>query len=206
MRSRSRKEVKIMLASVMGHARRNLVAYVALLFALGGTSYAAATTLLPPNSVGSRQVINHSLLKKDFKSGQLPRGRQGPQGDIGETGDPGPPGIATVGAAAGPAGAMCANGGGTCQVASSTATCPNGSVVVGGGWGASSTDIVVPFAQRTGGTAYGVIGINYSGGSETITAQAICAVGPGVSSAGATQASGASFDKALAHARDQTGR
>jgi hypothetical protein len=96
--------------------------------------------------------------------------------------------------------------GGTCQVASSTAICPNGSVVVGGRWVASSTDIVVPFAQRTGGTAYGVIGINYSGGSETITAQAICAVGPGVRSAGATQASGASFEKALAHARDQTGR
>jgi hypothetical protein len=101
---------------------------------------------------------------------------------------------------------MCANGGGACQVAGSTATCPAGSVVVGGGWVTGSTDIVVPFAQRTGGTTYGVIAINYSGGSETITAQAICAVGPGVSAAGATQAGGASFEKALAHARSQTGR
>ena len=32
-----------MMASFMGHVRRNLVAYVALLFALSGTSYAAAT-------------------------------------------------------------------------------------------------------------------------------------------------------------------
>jgi hypothetical protein len=101
---------------------------------------------------------------------------------------------------------MCANGGGPCQVASSTATCSNESVVIGGGWGASSTDVVVPFAQRTGGTTYGVIGINYSGGSgsETITAQAICASGPGVSVVGATQAGGASFES-LAHARDRTG-
>ena len=194
-----------MLASVMGHARRNLVAYVALLFALSGTSYAAAN-MLPANSVGSRQVINHSLLKKDFKSGQLPRGPRGPQGDIGDTGDPGPPGVTTVGTAAGAAGAMCANGGGACQVGSSTASCPAGSVVVGGGWVTSSTDLVVSFAQRTGGTTYGVIGINYTATPETVTAQAICAVGPGVSAAAATRLDSASFEKALAHARSQTGR
>jgi hypothetical protein len=69
-----------MWVSTARHLRHNLVAYVALLFALGGTSYAAATTLLPPNSVGTRQVINGSLLKKDFKAGQLPRGARGPRG------------------------------------------------------------------------------------------------------------------------------
>jgi hypothetical protein len=47
-----------MFGSVSHHLRRNLVAYLALLFALTGTSYAAATTLLPANSVGTRQVIN----------------------------------------------------------------------------------------------------------------------------------------------------
>jgi hypothetical protein len=72
-----------MLTSLRGHIRHNLVAYVALLFALSGSSYAAATKLLPPNSVGTRQVINHSLLKKDFKPGQLPRGPQGPTGPQG---------------------------------------------------------------------------------------------------------------------------
>ena len=54
-----------MLSSASRHLRRNLVAYVALLFALSGTSYAAATTLLPANSVSTRQVINGSLLKND---------------------------------------------------------------------------------------------------------------------------------------------
>jgi hypothetical protein len=196
-----------MVASVSRHLRRNLVAYLALLFALSGTSYAAATKLLPANSVGSRQVINGSLLKKDFKSGQLPRGRRGPAGDPGDPGDPGPAGIATVGSAAGPAGAMCAFPGGACQVGSSTATCPAGSVVVGGGWTSDSPDVVVPFAARTGGTTYGVIGVNFDSSSgRSITAQAICAVGPGVSAAANTQVGGASFEKALSDARGRMGR
>src|SRR6266516_2083260 len=95
MRRRAREEVRTMLASVIRHARRNLVAYVALLFALSGTSYAAATKLLPPNSVGTKQVINGSLLKKDFKAGQLPRGARGPRGFAGAAGAQGvqgPPG------------------------------------------------------------------------------------------------------------------
>ena len=193
-----------MLSSASRHLRRNLVAYLALLFALSGTSYAAATTLLPSNSVGTRQVINGSLLKKDFKSGQLPRGRQG---DPGDRGDPGPPGIATVGSVNGPAGPMCGNGGGACQVGSSTATCPTGSVVVGGGWTSDSVTVTVPFAARTGGTTYGVIGISYDPADRSITAQAICAVGPGVQSAAVTtQAGRASFEKALASAKNQAGR
>jgi len=193
-----------MLASVTRHLRRNLVAYLALLFALSGTSYAAAAALLPANSVGTRQVINHSLLKQDFKSGQLPRG---PQGDPGDQGDPGPAGIATVGSAGGPAGSMCPDGGGACQVASSTATCPTGSVVVGGGWTSDSTTVAVPFAARTGGTTFGVIGINFDSAGRSITAQAICAVGPGVQSAAATTRAGsASFEKALATAKNETAR
>ena len=192
-----------MLSSASRHLRRNLVAYLALLVALSGTSYAAATTLLPSNSVGTRQVINGSLLKKDFKSGQLPRGRQG---DPGDPGDPGPPGIATVGSVSGPAGPMCMQSGGACQVGSSTATCPAGSVVVGGGWTSDSVTVTVPFAARTGGTTYGVIGINYDPADRSITAQAICAVGPGVSTAAATQAGSASFERSLAHAKNQAGR
>jgi hypothetical protein len=76
------------------HLRRHAVAYVALFFALSGASYAAATTLLPANSVGTRQVINHSLLKKDFKAEQLPRGLRGPRGPRGLTGARGPAGAA----------------------------------------------------------------------------------------------------------------
>jgi hypothetical protein len=46
------------------------VACVALLVALGGISYAAVR--LPANSVGSRQVINHSLRRIDVMPGRLP--------------------------------------------------------------------------------------------------------------------------------------
>ena len=83
------------------HLRRNLVAYLALLVALSGTSYAAATTLVPANSVGSPQIINHSIKKVDLGTA-LPRGqrgRQGPQGlegAQGPTGPQGPPGLASA--------------------------------------------------------------------------------------------------------------
>lgn len=47
-----------------------VVASIALLVALGGTS-AAAVALVPRNSVGSNQVIDGSLKAKDFKAGQV---------------------------------------------------------------------------------------------------------------------------------------
>jgi hypothetical protein len=94
-----------------------VVAFIALLVALGGTSYAIQA--LPSNSVGSKQLKNNavtskklkngavtskklkngavnsdkvkngSLLSADFKSGQLPAGPQGAQGPKGETGQTG---------------------------------------------------------------------------------------------------------------------
>jgi hypothetical protein len=48
------------------------VACIALAVALSGTAY--AVTRLPANSVGTKQVINHSLQGVDFKRGTLLRG------------------------------------------------------------------------------------------------------------------------------------
>ena len=86
-----------------------VIACLALAIALGGSAF-AATTLVPRNSVGSAQVINGSLLKKDFKRGQLQRGPQGPQGGQGPQGPEGPIGklaptarIALTAAMVGPA-------------------------------------------------------------------------------------------------------
>jgi hypothetical protein len=80
-----------------------VVASVALLVALGGTSIAAVTAL-PINSVGTAQlkgnavvsskVKNRSLVAADFKAGSLPRGQRGPQGAPGSPGPPGPAGPA----------------------------------------------------------------------------------------------------------------
>jgi hypothetical protein len=107
-----------------------VVACIALIVALGGTSYAIQA--LPQSSVGSKQLKNNavtskkikngvvnsnkvkngSLLSADFKAGQLPAGAQGPRGLTGERGpqgergerglqgEVGPPGPAT-GAAGG---------------------------------------------------------------------------------------------------------
>jgi hypothetical protein len=86
-----------------------VVACIALLVALAGTSVAAVKIVVPrnsvgplqlqPNSVTSAKVRNGSLLKVDFKSGQLPRGPVGPRGAPGPVGPTGPAGPA------GPAGA-----------------------------------------------------------------------------------------------------
>src|SRR5205823_1364215 len=82
---------EIEVRQVLLHLRRHLVGYLALFVALGGTSY-AGTSLLPRNSVGTRQVIDHSLLKVDFRAGQLPRGAAGPPGAAGVPGAQGDPG------------------------------------------------------------------------------------------------------------------
>src|SRR4029079_2153005 len=70
-----------------------VVACFALLVVLGGTGYAAVQAL-PRNSVTSVQVKDHSLLARDFKAGQLPRGKAGPAGPVGPAGPQGPAGPA----------------------------------------------------------------------------------------------------------------
>lgn len=75
-----------------------VVASIALLVALGGTSIAAVNAL-PNNSVGTPQlkgnavisskVKNGSLLSADFKVGQIPPGPAGPAGPQGAAGPAG---------------------------------------------------------------------------------------------------------------------
>jgi hypothetical protein len=81
-----------------------VVASIALIVALGGTSYAALT--LPPRSVtnsdlasgavNSRVIQNHTVKNADLASGVIrqgpagPRGAQGPPGAPGAAGAPGP--------------------------------------------------------------------------------------------------------------------
>jgi hypothetical protein len=68
-----------------------VIACFALLVVLGGTSYAAVQAL-PRNSVTTVQVKDRSLLARDFRAGQLPRGPQGPPGPAGPQGPAGPAG------------------------------------------------------------------------------------------------------------------
>jgi hypothetical protein len=91
-----------------------VIASLALLVALGGTSMAAVTLVIPrasvgllqlkANSVNSSKVINGSLLRKDFRAGQLPQGPRGPRGlggPAGPAGSAGPPGASGPSGAAG---------------------------------------------------------------------------------------------------------
>jgi hypothetical protein len=93
-----------------------VVACIALLVALGGTSIAAVNQLVPRNSVGTAQiqfgavtrakirnnsittakVANRSLVRSDFAPGQLPAGPTGPQGPAGPAGPAGAAGPAGV--------------------------------------------------------------------------------------------------------------
>jgi len=92
-----------------------VVACLALLVALGGTSMAAATQLaknsvgtpqlktaavtnpkIKNNAINSAKVASKSLLRSDFAPGQLPAGPTGPQGPAGPTGAAGAAGPAGV--------------------------------------------------------------------------------------------------------------
>ncbi len=92
-----------------------IVACLALLVSLGGTSVAAVSQLAPnsvgtaqlkngavtnakvrSNAINSAKVQNRSLLRGDFALGQLPAGPTGPQGPAGSAGPAGPAGPAGV--------------------------------------------------------------------------------------------------------------
>jgi hypothetical protein len=92
-----------------------VVACLALLVALGGTSVAAVSQLarnsvgpaqlqfgavtapkIRSNAVNSSKVANRSLLRADFAPGQLPAGPTGPQGPAGPAGPAGAAGPAGV--------------------------------------------------------------------------------------------------------------
>jgi hypothetical protein len=86
----------------------NVMATIAVFLALGGTTYAAArigtsqirngavtNPKLAGGAVTSAKVKDRSLLAKDFRFGQLPRGPRGPQGIAGPRGPQGPAGALT---------------------------------------------------------------------------------------------------------------
>lgn len=83
----------------------NVTATLSLIVALSGTAYAASKidsqdiangqvkrADLGKGAVTTGKVRDGSLLKKDFKAGQLPTGRTGPKGAAGAAGAPGPAG------------------------------------------------------------------------------------------------------------------
>lgn len=183
-----------------------IVACIALLVALGGTGYAAG--ILPAGSVGTQQlkadavvstkVKDGSLLRKDFKAGQLPAGERGPAGAVGPQGPPGSQGPAGP---QGPKGATGQQGpAGISSVAyvssdfgpfpagtqyGGEAVCTNGMHVLGGGVLAESSvpgDQSVNSSFPSDGTGTGTEGTtawsgyvdNASGGALGFSVYAVC--------------------------------
>ena len=147
-----------------------LVAFAALMVALGGTSYAIAQ--LPANSVGTKQlrknavtapkVKDRSLVARDFKRGQLPRGARGPAGPQGAAGAPGATN-ATVRSAA-------ASG-------TATASCIGAERAVGGGGDAPLGFVDGSFPAPQAGTPTGWVAraTDADGAPVNVTAYVICA-------------------------------
>jgi hypothetical protein len=86
-----------------------VVALIALVLALTAPAWSASVKKLitgkqiAKNAITSPKVKDHSLLAKDFKAGQLPKGDtglQGPKGDKGDRGATGAPGPTVTGGAA----------------------------------------------------------------------------------------------------------
>jgi Collagen triple helix repeat (20 copies) len=183
-----------MFGRIAAYFRRHHLALLALFLVLGGTSYATTSSLLPKNSVGTRQVINHSLLRLDFKAGQLPRGPrglQGPPGAQGPQGPAGPQGSAGPRGPAGPQGPAGVSGyarvlGSTVSVAPGTkgfgfATCPAGTNPLGGGVFPTSGNNDLRLVDEAvdieaAGIGWGVDMFDESGTTtETFRVQVICA-------------------------------
>jgi hypothetical protein len=171
-----------------------VVAFIALLAGLGTSAYAQLT--IPRNSVGTPQlkrnavtsskVRNGSLLRRDFRAGQLPRGPQGPQGPpgpVGPAGPTGPRGLTGERGLTGPQGPQGPPGATTVTVYSSTATNTNTATVVcalptqratGGGGTAVFGDLISSRPQQAAGTPTGWIAVS-DDLTDTVTAWVVCA-------------------------------
>jgi hypothetical protein len=177
----------------LAYLRQHHIGLLALFLALSGTAYAAA---LPGNSVGTRQLKNdavtsakvksRSLLRQDFKAGQLPRGRRGATGPRGPAGATGPEGRQGPQGVAGRNGATSATVRNSASVAiaagttqSATAECAAGERAVGGGGVTGSANATLTDSHPTGSptspSGWQASYRNLTATADTISATVVCA-------------------------------
>jgi hypothetical protein len=173
-----------------------IVACIALLVALGGTSYATVGNVprgsvgtpnlkrnavtaakIAPNAVRTAHVLNGTLLVDDFKPGQIPRGPKGDKGDKGDKGEAGAPGLSGYQIVTESNNVV--NAGSN----SKTAVCPGGKRAIGGGGYASTINVANgPFLYHSspsaGGAGWTVAMAVSPPQNWTVTAVAICATVP----------------------------
>ena len=181
-----------------------VVACLALLAALGGTSVAAVNQLarnsvgtpqlrnnavtnpkIRNNAVNSAKVANRSLLRVDFAPGQLPAGPTGPQGPAGPAGAAGPAGPAGVIGAitVRPQTISIADPGPGFGKARVTSQCSGNERAVSGGthWSDDNAayELVTSELQPVQNpqnqvTGFSAVGINNSGQTSSFTVYALC--------------------------------
>jgi hypothetical protein len=162
-----------------------VISTVALIVALGGTSYAAFT--LPKNSVGTKQirksavtgkkiaknavtsvkVKDGSLLAVDFKAGQLPAGPRGPKGNPGPQGPAGISGLQTVSSSPVDLSSNAQNG--------TAANCPAGKEAISGGWDSSGGTFEVRRSEPTASNAGWQVIVDNNSIETSLTVFAVCA-------------------------------
>jgi hypothetical protein len=165
------------------------VALIALLVALGGTSYAAISITgksVRNGSLTGKDVKNRSLLKADFRAGQLPAGPRGALGPQGVPGPQGPQGSPGTPGAAGATNVVVRSGADTSVPATITdfayASCQAGERATGGGGVNANTpgvhlkqsfpDPLFPGSEPTG---WGVSYENTTASAVSIRAYVVCA-------------------------------
>jgi len=170
-----------------------VVACLALLVALGGTSYATVLNVprnsvgtlelkrnavkpskLAPNAVRTTHVLNGSLLAADFKPGQLPTG---PKGDKGDKGEPGPSGVSGHEVITSATVSVPVGNGDYYSGRTVTAQCSGGKRAVGGGYfvGTINSDVVVSHSRPTAAmTGWEVYVYNGTASARNAQAYAIC--------------------------------
>lgn len=160
-----------------------VIAVLALVLACSGGAFAASTLItgkqIKNSSITGADVKNKSLTPSDFKgSVKGDDGARGPQGPAGPAGLPGAQGaqgaagtLASTTVVKGPDVPSGASGSGT-NVQASTATCPAGTVVTGGGWDTGVRDFIAN--ANPSGNGYFVIAVNTGSLTSHIQAYAVC--------------------------------
>jgi hypothetical protein len=157
---------------------------------------AAKRLVVPRNSVGTLQlrnnavtaakVKNFSLVRADFRPGQLPFGRQGPAGPRGAAGAPGLTGPAGPAGPAGPPGlsglqpVSATTASNSTATKTQTATCPSDKQAIGGGAAISPTnaaEVAVTSSYLGNNTTWTAAAaeINSTSSNWSLSAVVICA-------------------------------
>jgi hypothetical protein len=170
----------------------NVASTLALVVALGGTSYAAVA--LPKNSVGTKQlkadavtsskVKDRTLGSEDFKAGELPagpRGLAGAPGAPGPKGDTGAPGATGAQGVAGPPGVSGwqriespATPAPAFYYTEASATCPVGKRVLSGG--ANAPGLLIMRSHADSDTSWRIGVRNDDNFTRQFSTYAICGV------------------------------